>query len=226
MTSGQDDNSGGDRTTVNPYESFMDLTLPVERHRLYEDVLAMLLATMLVAIGITLYTQTLLLTGGTTGLSLLFQYVTHYSFGPIFFLINLPFYYLAIKRMGWGLTLRTFAAVFMVSVLSKFIPLWVSFSHLDPVFAAVAGGGLIGIGLLILFRHRATLGGVNILALYLQDNHGIRAGYFQLAVDILILLCGFFVLDLRSLLLSLLGAAVINLIIGMNHKPGRYLGVS
>lgn len=204
----------------------MDITLPVERHRFYEDVLATLLASLLISVGIAIYAEIQLLTGGTSGLSLLLHYATGYSFGPIFFVINLPFYLLAIKRMGWGITLRTFAAVFLVSVLTKLTPQWIDFGYINPVFAAVAGGGLIGIGLLILFRHRSSLGGVNILAIYLQDNHGIRAGYFQLGLDILILLASLLVLDLRSILLSLIGAAVINLIIGMNHKPGRYLGMS
>ncbi len=84
----------------------------------------------------------------------------------------------------------------------------------------------MGIGLLVLFRHRAGLGGINILALYLQDNFGIRAGYFQLGVDLVILVVSLFYLDWTNVALSVAGAAVLNLIIAINHRPGRYVGMS
>ena len=84
----------------------------------------------------------------------------------------------------------------------------------------------MGLGLLALFRHRTGLGGVNILALYLQETHGIRAGWFQLGIDALILLGALFLLPWDKVLVSLLGAAVLNLILAINHKPGRYMGVS
>lgn len=84
----------------------------------------------------------------------------------------------------------------------------------------------MGLGILSLFRHKASVGGINILALYLQDNFGIRAGWFQLGVDAVILVFAFFVLPVDRVLYSILGAVMLNLIIGLNHRPGRYIGFS
>lgn len=195
-------------------------------HSLYEDVLALITGTMLVALGLVLYTHAGLITGSSAGLALLVQYASGYSFSIVFFVINLPFYYLAVKRMGWPFTLRTFAAVALISALSRLTPDWIGIGYLDPLYAAIAGGGLMGMGLLVLFRHRAGLGGFNILALYLQDNYGIRAGYFQLGVDLTILVVSLFYLDWTKVALSVAGAAVLNLIIAINHRPGRYVGMS
>ncbi|GAB2781196.1 YitT family protein [Halomonas shantousis] len=195
-------------------------------HRWHEDILAMLLGTLFVSLGITFYSEAVLLTGSTAGLALLLQYLTGLSFGGLFFVINLPFYYLAIKRMGWQFTLKTFVAIALVALFSQLTASWVRFEHLNPVYAALLGGGLIGIGMLVLFRHRASLGGINILALYLQDRYAIRAGYFQLGVDTLILIASFFVVSVEQVALSVLGALVINMIIAINHKPGRYIGFS
>ena len=128
--------------------------------------------------------------------------------------------------MGWRYTVRTFVAVAMVSVLSRLTPQWISIDAIEPVYAAVCGGILVGIGLLALFRHRAGLGGFNILAVYLQDTYGWRAGYVQLGLDVLILIGAAFVLPWDKLVLSLVGAAAINLTLAINHKPGRYMGVS
>jgi len=197
-----------------------------ERHSLHEDVLAMLLGTLFVAFGVVIYSKAVLLVGGMVGMALLLQYLTGMNFWIAFSVINLPFYYLALKRMGWRFTLRTFVAVSLVSLFSRLTPNWVDFSRLDPAYASVIGGGLCGTGLLMLFRHRTGIGGVNILAIFLQETWGIRAGYFQLAVDLAILGAAFFVLTPEHLLLSILGATVVNMIIGMNHKPGRYLGVT
>lgn len=195
-------------------------------HRLYEDVAAILTGTLVIALGVTFYSDAVLLSGGTAGLALLLQYATGFEFGPLFFVINLPFYYLSVRRLGWKLTVRTFIAVLLVSVFSKMTPTWIGVSHLNPIYAAIIGGMLMGVGLLILFRHRTSLGGINILAIYLQERHGLRAGYVQLGIDALILATSFSVLDPGRVALSLTGAAVLNLILATNHRPGRYTGVS
>lgn len=197
-----------------------------ERHRFYEDVMAMLLGTLMVSIGIVLYTKATLLTSGAAGLALLLQFATGINFGILFFALNLPFYWLAIRRMGWRFAARTFIAVGLVSVFTWATPGWLRIEAVDPLYAAIAGGSFMGLGLLALFRHRTGLGGINILALYLQEHHGIRAGWFQLGVDVVILAGALFLLPLDKVLTSLAGAAVLNLILAINHKPGRYMGVS
>lgn len=197
-----------------------------DRHRFYEDVLAMLIGTSFVSLGLTLYAQANLMTGSTAGVALLLHYATNWQFPLTFFAINLPFYYLAIKRMGWRFTLRTFAAVALMSLFTRLFPAWVDFSALNPVFAAFMGGTLMGMGVLSLFRHRAGVGGINILALYLQDNYNIRAGWFQLGLDIVLMAVSLFYLSPQQVAISLIGAVVMNLIIAINHKPGRYLGIS
>ncbi|MFC2990425.1 YitT family protein [Halomonas tibetensis] len=200
--------------------------LPTDPHRHYEDVMAMLIGTLFVALGVTLYTEALLLTGSTAGLAFLLQYASGWPFGVWFFLINLPFYWLAIRRMGWSFTLRTFAAIGLVSLFSELTGRWVHIDGVAPIYASLMGGCLIGIGMLILFRHRASLGGVNILVLYLQDRHGWRAGYVQLGIDGVIMLVALALLPMDRVGLSVLGAVALNLIIALNHKPGRYMGVS
>lgn len=202
-----------------------DLSAP-SRHSLPEDIFAMLIGTVLVSLGIAFYSEVQLTTGSSAGLALLLQYLTGIPFGWLFFTINLPFYVLAFLRMGWPFAVKTIICVALVSYFSGQFPLWIGIDEINPLFAALVGGGLIGLGILSLFRHKASVGGINILALYLQDNFGIRAGYFQLGVDAAILLAAFFILPLDKVLYSVLGALVLNLIVALNHKPGRYVGFS
>lgn len=196
------------------------------RHKPYEDALAILIGTAMIAFGVLLFTEATLITGSTAGMALLASYATGIGFGPLFFCINLPFYALAAWRMGWPFTLKTVAAVLLVSTFSSLFPLWITIDGIAPLFAALTGGAMIGLGMLTLFRHRASVGGVNILSLYLQERFGIRAGWLQLGIDATILAIGFLVVSPDRVLYSLLGALVLNFIIGLNHKPGRYVGFS
>lgn len=202
------------------------MTAPTSsRHSALEDVLAIVTGTLFVSLGITLFKQGGLLSGGTAGVAFLIHYASGLpwlSFGTVFFAINLPFYYLALRRMGWRFTLKTFCAVALVSLLTEVHAHFVHLGTLNPLYAGAIGGTLMGVGLIVLFRHQASLGGVNIVALYLQDKYGIRAGKLQMAVDVGIVLASLFLLSPMALVASLVGAVALNLSIALNHRPGRY----
>lgn len=204
----------------------MEERLSYTPHGPIEDLQAMLCGTALVALGVTFYAEIGLLTGGTAGAALLLDHVTGWGFGPIFFVFNLPFLALAMARMSRGFLLRTFAAVGLVSLLSAATPHVLQLSFIQPAYGAIIGGALIGTGMLMLFRHKASLGGINLLVLYLQERHGIRAGKVQMAVDCLIVLLAAFQLPPDRVALSILGAVTTSFILVTNHKQGRYLGVS
>ncbi|WP_417309330.1 YitT family protein [Devosia sp.] len=196
------------------------------RHTPLEDVFAILLGTAMLSFGVMLFSAAKVITGSIAGIALLLSYATDFGFGTLFFTINLPFYLLAALRMGWPFTIKTVVAVALVSLFSALFPNWITIGPIAPLFAALTGGAMIGLGMLTLFRHKASVGGVNILALFLQERFGLRAGWFQLGVDAVILLSAFLVVSPERVVYSLLGALVINAIIGMNHKPGRYVGFS
>ena len=135
---------------------------------------------------------------------------------------NIPFYILAVKKLGWPFTRRTFVAVVLVSGFSELMPHVVRFGTLDPFFAAVVGGLIAGLSLLILLRHGSSLGGVGVLALYLHDRFGWRVGIVQLFIDAVILGVSFAVASPGRVLLSIVGMCAFNLTIAVNHRPGRY----
>lgn len=200
-------------------------TSAAQRHTLFEDVQALLTGTLLVSLGVALLGEARLITGGTVGIAFLLHYVTGIGFGKLFFAINLPFYWLALRKMGWRFTLKTFAAIGVLSLLSEGLPRVIGLERLDPVYAALMGGLLCGVGLLVLFRHKASLGGLNVLVLWLQERFGLRAGYVQLGLDAAILLLAIPMISLQAALISLLGAAMLNLTLAINHKPGRYMAI-
>ncbi|MBH9575824.1 YitT family protein [Inhella proteolytica] len=196
---------------------------PAQRHRPYEDVQALLTGTLFVALGLALFQRAGLVTGGTVGLAFLAHYASGLPFGPLFFCINLPFYALAWKRMGARFTLKTLAAVSLLTLLTAWLPQWLRIESVHPLFAAVGGGLLVGAGFIILFRHRASLGGLNVLVLWCQERFGLRAGWLQMGIDATILLAAWPWLDATRLALSVLAALAMNFALAVNHKPGRYM---
>lgn len=196
-----------------------------ERHSLVDDVQGVVSGSMLAVLGITLLSSAGLLTGGTPGIAFLIHYATGFSFGACFFAVNLPFYYIAFRRMGLAFTLKTFAAVALTSALSEVLPRALGLPHVDPLVGALFGGLVIGAGLLALFRHRASLGGIGILALYLQDRFGWRAGLIQLGFDCTIVACSFFLASPMIIACSIAGAVVMNITLAMNHRKDRYIAM-
>ncbi len=199
------------------------MTASPARHSLFEDIQGILTGALVIAIGISLIKAAGLLTGGAVGLSFLIHYATGANFGLTLFLLNLPFYWLGVKRLGWSFTLKTLATVCLVALLTETLPLVFAVRHIDPFFAGLAGGLLMGVGMLILFRHKASLGGFNVLVLWLQDRFGWRAGKLQMGIDVSILLGAAFVVPPLILAASILGAVLLNFALAVNHKPGRYM---
>lgn len=195
-----------------------------QRHTALEDVQAILTAAGFISLGLRFLSQAGLLTGGTSGLALLLARVTPLTFGQLFVLLNLPFFWLGIRQMGWRFTLKTFAAILLVSAATDRLQLVLRLEWIHPLYAAVLGGFLMGIGLLILFRHQACLGGLNILAIWLQERRGVRAGVFQMAVDSLVVAASLLVVSPAVIGLSIVGAVALNVVLAVNHRPGRYLG--
>ncbi|MDQ1847954.1 YitT family protein [Gemmobacter fulvus] len=193
------------------------------RHSLIEDAQGLAFGATMAAFGIVILTHLGLVTGQTAGLAVLISYATGWAFGPVFFVVNIPFYLIGWLRIGGMFTLKTFAAVAALSGLTMVMPGWVSFATLNPVFGAVLFGFLSGAALLALFRHGASLGGVGIVALMVQDRFGIRAGWVQLGFDAVLFAVALSLRDVQTVAISFLGAVVVNLVIAINHRRDRYV---
>ena len=69
-----------------------------------------------------------------------------------------------------------------------------------------------------------SAGGFGILAAYAQDRWNWRAGYVQGALDLVVVACSLALVEPFILLCSVVGAVVLNMVLAINHRPGRYYG--
>ncbi|QRM54135.1 YitT family protein [Sinorhizobium sp. BG8] len=195
------------------------------RHSPLEDAQGIFTGSMVAALGLSLLGSAGLVASGVAGLAFVLHYLTGHSFGLYYTVINLPFYALSLSRLGIGFTIKTFIAVGLTSLITEIQPRFLEIESLNPIWTAVLAGILLGYGLLALYRHRASLGGLGILAVYLQDRFGGRAGLVQLSFDVFVLAAAFAVAAPFMVLCSVIGALILNIFLTINHRSDRYVAM-
>ncbi|ANF82245.1 hypothetical protein A3K93_08580 [Acinetobacter sp. NCu2D-2] len=196
------------------------------RHSYMDDSLALFSGTLFVGITLILYEQAGLLTGSTAGIAFVIHYATGWSFSLVYFVINLPFYWFAWTQLGRAFTIKTFISVALLSLLTYVVPHYLKISYLHPMFAAIAGGLMLGTGVLFLARHQSSLGGATIISLYLQEKVGMSAGKVQMLIDCVVVALAFSIMPYQQVLWSILAAVIMGVFLALNHRPGRYQGQS
>lgn len=197
---------------------------PTVKHTVIEDIYAFAIGCSFVVLGMMFLKAAGLVTGGVAGIALLVSYIIPLPVGVLFMLINIPFFLFAWPAMGKRFMIKTVIANLSIMALAQAAPLAFKFQSINPVFAAIFGGTVIGMGVLALARHGAGAGGTGVLALYLQKTKSINAGKTQIVCDSLIMAASVLILNWNQLLFSALSAAAMSGVLIWFHKPERYIG--
>ncbi|MCD6618556.1 YitT family protein [Aeromonas veronii] len=193
-------------------------------HTLKDDVYGMVLGVMFIAVGLNLLKCSGMITGGIAGIALLLAYVSSLPIGVLFFMVNMPFMVFCYFTMGRAFTIKTLIVNVTLSAATQAVPLLLTVSYVHPLFAALVGGTFLGMGVLSLARHNASVGGTGVVTLWLQRRVGINAGKSQMVLDVLVFALSLLTLPLPLLLWSTLSALAMNAMLMNWHKPGRYQG--
>ena len=107
--------------------------------------------------------------GGFTGLA----HLLHYWFptltvGAASALMNVPLFLIGWKKIGGHLLVSSLYAMVVSSAAIDGLNLLVDFQPMDPILAALFGGGVMGVGLGLVFAQGATTGGTDIVAKLLK----------------------------------------------------------
>jgi len=183
-----------------------------------QRIVNILIGCLFCSIGILALRHAQLVTGGVPGLALGLSYLFGVPFAPVFLAVNFPFYILSIFRMGWNFTMSTVFAAIILSVITMVdqllpdivLPAWAG---------ALFGGAFVGFGLSYLFWNGSSLGGVNILTLYLQRQFGWDPGKTSCIMDSAVVLTGVYSVGLIKGIFSVLSVVLISIII--SYYKGR-----
>lgn len=193
------------------------------RHTAFEDAQGLIFGTLMCALGLQFLQHAGFITGQTAGLALVISYASGWGFGAVFFVVNLPFYWLGLRRIGLAFTVKSLIAVSLLSGMAALMPRWLDFSTLHPLLAGVLFGFTTGAGLLAIFRHGGSLGGIGIVALMVQDRTGFRAGWLQMGFDAVLFALALLWIPADRVLWSVPGVVILNAVLAINHRRDRYV---
>jgi uncharacterized membrane-anchored protein YitT (DUF2179 family) len=157
--------------------------------------------------------------GGATGIAVIIKYLTKdffdggISLGVSNLFINLPLFIIAVKVFGRRFVGKTIIATLLLSLNLELTSSATPF-HGDFVIISVYGGVLTGIGLALIFRARATTGGSDLAAsLIHQKLHHVTIAFIMLIIDVVIILCGFFVFGFTATMYAAISVFITSKII-------------
>jgi uncharacterized membrane-anchored protein YitT (DUF2179 family) len=202
------------------------VTTSARQHTWYEDLFGLAIGTILIAIGISFMEAGGLLTGGAVGIAQLLSKSTGLPLSILYVAISLPFFVLAIWKLGISFAIRSLVNIVLVSYLVDLFPRFVTMTISNQLAAAVISNILVGMGVLAVFRHNSSLGGFQVIALVIQEKLKIQAGITQAIIDFIILGIGLSTYGTTATLYSLLGVIIFNGILAINHRPDLYVGRS
>ena len=107
--------------------------------------------------------------GGVTGLAqILHHWFPALTVGAASALMNVPLFLIGWKKIGGHLLVSSLYAMVVSSAAIDVLNLLFDFQPMDPILAALFGGGVMGVGLGLVFAQGATTGGTDIVAKLLK----------------------------------------------------------
>lgn len=193
-------------------------------HTLKDDIYGLTLGVMFIAVGLNMLKLSGMVTGGIAGIALLISYYVPLSIGLLFILANIPFMIFCYFSMGRSFTLKTLIVNVALALTTQAVPHFITISYIHPLFSALVGGTFLGMGILSLARHNASVGGTGVVTMWLYRRFNINVGKTQMLLDILVFLLSLFKMPAMLLFWSAVSALAMNAMLMNWHKPGRYQG--
>ncbi|MBC5630915.1 YitT family protein [Clostridium sp. NSJ-6] len=139
----------------------------------YIDVIVIILGCFIYSLGVNLFlTNAKLVSGGVTGIALIFQYASDIPSGVTVFLLNIPLFFVSYKFLSKRFTLYT--AIGMVSISLSLIltkPLSSLVQVNDMLLYCIYGGVLCGVGMGLVFYRNGSTGGIDIITMVIRKNY-------------------------------------------------------
>ena len=163
-----------------------------------------------------------LLSGGISGIAIIFYYLVGLPIGVQILAMNLPLLYLAYKMFGKKYALDILFGIVIFSLLVDITSFLNHFNAVDDVMlAAIYGGVFTGIGYGIVFRSNSSTGGMDIVAAIVKTKYGFSVGFINFAVN-----CGLMVVASLLFGLKLAMFTLISMFISSNLSDKVVAGLN
>ncbi|RKD30008.1 YitT family protein [Thermohalobacter berrensis] len=129
-----------------------------------------------------------MISGGVSGIAMMIHYLTQLPIGLVVFVINLPIFIVGAKTIDKKFATFSFISMLALSFLleiTRGIDQYIQLN--DILLAAIFGGILNGLGLGLMFRNRASQGGLDIIAAIFKKKYNVNVGTGLLGFNTLVI---------------------------------------
>ncbi|WP_083584327.1 YitT family protein [Bacillus weihaiensis] len=185
---------------------------------IFKKLVVVIMGLFLTSFGIKILSDSFLTFGGTAGLATILTYMTGFSWGVLFFIVNLPFFAISIQELGKWFTLSSLLSITGISFIREWFDLVIPTIGIHPLLSAIVAGVIIGIGVTFVLNNGSSLGGIHILGLFIDKKFGINRGIVLFVCDSLIILFAVALVGWSRAILSILCIFIASSIIGRYKK--------
>ncbi|WP_419886426.1 YitT family protein [Paenibacillus sp. B-A-8] len=161
--------------------------------------LIILLGSLLIAAGTNFFLVPYkILDGGIIGIALIINYLSDAKIGVAIILCSFPIFLLAWLKerdIFYNSVLGLLISSFLIELLGPFQYYFLYYFEFGSVSSAIIGGFLMGTGLGIMLRFKASTGGTDLLAQFIKK-------YVPLNLGVIIFLTDFMIIGAGGLLIS------------------------
>lgn len=151
--------------------------------------------TLLVSLGYVYFiTPYKIVPGGIYGISIVLHHLFGLPVGLTALAFNIPLTILGTRILGPRFGTKTVVGFVLTSVFVDVISYFSEFKPLvdsDPLLSSIFGGAIIGVGVGLIFKSKATSGGSDVAAMIIARYTRLPLGQLMMGVDSLIVLIGF-----------------------------------
>jgi uncharacterized membrane-anchored protein YitT (DUF2179 family) len=140
---------------------------------------------------------------GVTGVAMLINYTTGASLPLMVAAANVALLAWAWKELSIRVVMWTIFSVALISILMEAMEN-MPFAHTDQkLLIALIGGAIKGYGGGVTLHTGASMGGLDIVSLYMQKKYGVEIGKFNFYINMCIIGAGAFVVGVENAMLGL-----------------------
>lgn len=127
--------------------------------------------------------------GGVSGIAIIANYFAGLPVGALIVVLNAPIFLLGLRTLGKKYVLNSLVGMVLSSVFIDFFHeiIKVPSATDNTVLASIYGGVMLGVGLGIVFRGRASTGGSDIIGLIVSKYTGMSLGFGIMLTDFLVI---------------------------------------
>lgn len=178
--------------------------------KIISRILAIIIGNILCSIAInSFYIPNGMLSGGITGISILFNYLGNIPTGLTAFILNIFILLFGLRSLEKDYAIYGFISMITFSIMVTFTEFITNYFIVEDILLATIFGGIInGLGMGIMIKNKAPQGGFDIIAIILKKKFNINVGSGLMIINTFLISLSSFIFGYRRAMYTIIAMFV------------------